>query len=132
MATPEQTVICFDFGLKKIGVAIGDTLICEARPLKILTSETKVRRFQLVEAVLGEWRPDLVVVGLPLTLDGKEQPASQHARRFANQVEGRFGYPVVLVDERNSSRQAQDFFDAGNQDDAIAAAIILQRYLDSL
>lgn len=128
----DYTFIAFDFGLKKIGVAIGDTLLKQARPLDILKSETKERRFELVSKVLEQWQPDYVVVGLPLTLDGQEQEASRHARRFANQLEGRFNCQVILVDERNSSMQAQTYFGAGTDDDAIAAAIVLQRHLDTL
>jgi len=129
---PEQTLLAFDFGLKKIGVAIGNTLTGQARPLRILRSETQDARFAQVAAVLAEWRPDCVVVGLPLTLSGEEQPASLQSRRFAHQIEGRFHLPVVLVDERGSSVEAQQRLAPREDDDAMAAAIILQRYLDRL
>lgn len=128
----EQTLLAFDFGLARIGVAIGNTLTARARPLCILRPATREQRFVQVGAVLEQWRPDGVVVGLPLTLDGAEQPASQHSRRFAHQIEGRFHLPVVLVDERGSSLEAQDLLGSHAPDDAMAAAVILQRYLDRL
>ncbi|WP_368646651.1 Holliday junction resolvase RuvX [Castellaniella ginsengisoli] len=128
----EQTLLAFDFGLKKIGVALGNTLTSQARPLCILTPVTREQRFDQVGALLAEWQPDRVVVGLPLTLDGGEQPASGHSRRFAHQIEGRFRVPVVLVDERGSSLEAQQILGTHAPDDAMAAAVILQRYLDQL
>ncbi|WP_322995632.1 Holliday junction resolvase RuvX [Castellaniella sp.] len=128
----EETLLAFDFGLKKIGVALGNTLTAQARPLCILTPGTRDQRFSQVAALLEAWQPDRVVVGLPLTLDGGEQLASQHSRRFAHQLEGRFHVQVVLVDERGSSREAQQILGTNAPDDAMAAAVILQRYLDTL
>ena len=140
----EIRYLAFDFGLKKIGVAVGDSLLKHARPLSTLKSETRQQRFEQVEELLKEWQPDQVVVGLPLTLDGGEQESSTHARRFANQLHGRYGLEVILVEEQNSSMEAQHLirqfkqFDArqarrfADEDDAVAAAVILQRHLDSL
>lgn len=140
----ETRYLAFDFGLKKIGVAIGDSLLRHARPLSIIKSETRQQRFAQVEAILSEWQPDQVIVGLPLTLEGEEQEASAQARRFANQLHGRYGLEVILVEEQNSSMEAQELirqfkqFDAkqarrfADEDDAVAAAVILQRHLDSL
>ncbi|MDO5666965.1 MAG: Holliday junction resolvase RuvX [Alcaligenaceae bacterium] len=140
----EIRYLAFDFGLKKIGVAIGDSLLRHARPLSIIKAETRQQRFSQIEALLSEWQPDQVIVGLPLTLDGKEQEASVRARRFANQLHGRYGLEVTLVEEQNSSMEAQDLirqfkqFDAkqarrfADDDDSVAAAVILQRHLDSL
>ncbi|WP_066455003.1 Holliday junction resolvase RuvX [Castellaniella caeni] len=127
---PEEVLLAFDFGLKKIGVALGNTLTGQARPLVILTPATRQLRFAQVAALLAEWQPDRIIVGLPLTLDGGEQPASQHSRRFARQLEGRFHLPVELVDERGSSLEAQRILGTHAADDAVAAAVILQRYLD--
>jgi putative Holliday junction resolvase len=129
---PEETLLCFDYGLKKIGVAIGNTLTRRARDLDILRSVTRDQRFAAIQCLLEEWRPERVVVGLPLTVDGQEQYASLRARRFANQLHGRFGVQVVLVDERGSSREAQELLGTHADDDAVAAAVILQRYLDAL
>lgn len=129
---PEQTLLGFDFGLRRIGVALGNTLTAQATPLCILTSVTREQRFSQVARLLDEWQPQCVVVGLPLTLEGAEQPATRHSRRFAQQLEGRFGLKVVLVDERGSSREAQELLQHHVPDDAAAAAVILQRYLDGV
>jgi len=131
-AMPEEILLAFDYGLKKIGVAVGNTLTRQARPLNILTPVTRQQRFAEIEALLAEWQPDRVVVGLPLTTDGNEQYASLRCRRFANQLHGRFGVTTELVDERGSSVQAQQIQGNNDPDDAVAAAIILQRYLDAL
>lgn len=128
---PEETLLAFDYGSKKIGVAIGNTLTGQARPLKIITSTTRDQRFGALAELLREWEPARVVVGLPLTLDGGEQPASVRCRRFANQLRGRFGIIVELVDERGSSVEAQELLGSHAADDAMAAAVILQRYLDA-
>ncbi|MYN14072.1 Holliday junction resolvase RuvX [Pusillimonas sp. TS35] len=128
----EQTLLAFDYGLRKIGVAIGNTLTRQARPLEILEPVTRVRRFAEIERLLREWQPDRVVVGLPLTTEGGEQYASLRSRRFANQLHGRYGVDVVLVDERGSSIEAQQILGTHAPDDAVAAAVILQRYFDAL
>jgi putative Holliday junction resolvase len=110
---------------------MGNTLLKQARPLDIILEATRDGRFKRIEALLKRWQPERLVVGLALATDGDEQYASQHCRRFARQLEGRFGLPVVLVDERGSSVEAQKI--TGNElDDAVAAAIILQRYFDAL
>lgn len=129
---PEQTLIAFDYGTKKIGVAIGNTLTRVARPLEIITSVTRDQRFADIARVLNEWQPDKVVVGLPLTETGEAQYATLRCRRFANQLHGRFGALVELVDERGSSMEAQELLGSNAPDDAVAAAVILQRYLDAL
>lgn len=129
---PEETLLAFDYGLKKIGVAVGNTLTRQARPLQILTPVTRDQRFAAIGALLTEWQPDRVVVGLPLALDGSEQYHSLRCRRFANQLHGRFGVITELVDERGSSMEAQSELRNNNPDDAVAAAIILQRYFDAL
>ena len=127
---PEETLLAFDYGAKKLGVALGNTLLKQARPLDLILEPTRDGRFARIAALLATWQPERLVVGLALATDGSEQYASQHCRRFARQLEGRFGIPVVLVDERGSSVEAQKI--TGNApDDAVAAAIILQRYFDA-
>ena len=127
---PEETLLAFDYGAKKLGVALGNTLLKQARPLDLILEPTRDGRFARIEALLETWQPERLVVGLALATDGSEQYSSQHCRRFARQLEGRFGIPVVLVDERGSSVEAQKI--TGNApDDAVAAAIILQRYFDA-
>src|SRR5690606_25695940 len=126
------TLLAFDFGEKKIGVAIGNTLTGQARPLEIIFSEVRDARFGRIAQLLEEWQPHRVVVGLALASDGGEQPATARCRRFANQLHGRFGVDVELVDERGSSMEAQQLLGTHAADDAVAATVILQRYLDAL
>ena len=129
---PDETLLAFDVGAKKIGVAMGNTLMREARPLEIIPAGTRDARFARIAALLKEWQPQRIVVGLSLAADGGDQPMTAHCRRFANQMHGRFGLPVVLVDERYSSMlaQSQRPLRRGEDDDALAAAVILQRYFD--
>ena len=127
---PEQTLLAFDYGAKKLGVALGNTLLKQAQPLDLILEPTRDGRFARIAALIKTWQPERMVVGLALATDGSEQYATQHCRRFARQLEGRYGIPVVLVDERGSSVEAQKI--TGNApDDAVAAAIILQRYFDA-
>ncbi|HBI82965.1 Holliday junction resolvase RuvX [Orrella sp. NBD-18] len=127
----EETLLAFDYGAKKLGVALGNSLLRQARPLDIILEQTRVGRFERIEKLIRTWKPDRVVVGLALEPDGSEHYPAGHCRRFARQIEGRFGIPVVMVDERGSSVEAQKI--TGNDhDDAQAAAIILQRYFDAL
>ncbi len=129
---PEETLLAFDYGTKKIGVAIGNTLTRLARPLDILVSTTREQRFAAIAQLLDTWQPERVIVGLPLATSGEEQYSSLRCRRFANQLHGRFGLQVELIDERGSSMEAQELLGSNAPDDAVAAAVILQRYLDAL
>lgn len=107
MNTPVQTLLGFDFGQKRIGVAVGNTLTGAARPLVTLTEATVDGRFARIEALLREWQPSALVVGRPLHPDGAAHEVTARAERFARQLQGRFGLPVSLVDERYSSVAAQ-------------------------
>lgn len=123
-----STVIAFDFGLKRIGVAVGNTLLRQATPLAVIEAATNDGKFAAIGAVLGEWEPDIAVVGLPLHPDGAEHEMSVRCRRFANQLNGRFGLSTVLVDERYSSAVLNQ--QRGQRIDSDAAALILQQYFD--
>ncbi len=127
-----ETLLGFDFGTRRIVVALGNTLTRRARPLEIIASEPVKARFARIEALIAEWQPDRLVVGLALNVDGDEQPATGRCRRFAAQLHGRFRLPVSLQDERGSSLEAQERQTRHAPDDAMAAAVILQRYLDAL
>jgi putative Holliday junction resolvase len=126
--TSAQTVLAFDFGLKRIGVAVGNTLLKQAQALSTIESETNQEKFAAIAAMMAEWKPALCVVGLPMHPDGTEHEMSMRCRRFANQLNGRFNVPVVLVDERYSSAVIAQR--RGERVDAQAAAIILQQYFD--
>jgi putative Holliday junction resolvase len=123
-----DTCIAFDFGLKRIGVALGNTLLGHAQPLMVISEATNEGKFQAIEKVLQTWQPTLLVVGLPLHPDGAEHEMTIRCRRFANQLRGRYGLETVLVDERYSSAVLSGR--RGERIDAQAAALILQQYFD--
>ena len=123
-----ETVLGFDFGLKRIGVAVGNTGIRQAQPLKVIMDATNDAKFTAIAALLKEWAPARCIVGLPLHPDGAEHDMTLRCRRFANQLHGRYGIDTVLVDERYSSAVIQQR--RGELIDAQAAAIILQQYFD--
>jgi putative Holliday junction resolvase len=123
-----ETVLAFDFGLKRIGVAVGNSLLQQAQPLAIIQAATNDAKFVAIEALVKEWQPTRCIVGLPRHPDGAENEMTQRCRRFANQLHGRFGVATVLVDERYSSAVIPQ--QRGELIDAQAAAIILQQYFD--
>lgn len=123
-----QTVLGFDFGLKRIGVAVGNSVIRQAQPLKIIAAATNDAKFAEIEVLIKEWHPAVCVIGLPRHPDGTEHVMSMRCRRFANQLQGRFNVNTVLVDERYSSAVIPQ--KRGELIDAQAAAIILQQYFD--
>ena len=101
------TVIAFDFGTFSIGAAIGQDVTRTASPLCSFKARDGIPNWQAIEKILNEWQPDLLVVGLPLNMDGTEQPLTARARKFANRLHGRFGYQVQLQDERLSTVEAK-------------------------
>ena len=127
---PEETLLAFDYGAKKLGVALGNTLLKQARALDLILEPTRVGRFARITALIDTLLPERIVVGLALSTDGSAQYASQPSRRFARPLERRYGIPVMLVDEPCSSVESQDITGRA-PDDAVAAAIILQRYFDA-
>lgn len=124
----EGSILGFDFGLKRIGVAVGNTLLFQARPLLVIDEASNDGKFAAIGKLLQEWQPLLCVVGFPSHPDGAEHEMSRRCRRFAHQLEGRFGVKTQLVDERYSS--AVISAKRGQVIDAEAAAIILQQYFD--
>ncbi|AKH90266.1 Holliday junction resolvase RuvX [Edwardsiella tarda] len=134
-----RTLLAFDFGTRSIGCAIGQELTGSARPLQSFKANEGIPDWQQIEKVLREWQPDLVVVGLPLNMDGSEQPLTQLARKFANRLHGRFGVQIALHDERLSTVEARAhlFADGGyralekGRVDAASAALILESWFDN-
>ena len=121
----------FDFGERRIGVATGQTRTGTATALLTLRWGPEAPLpWDRIAALIREWQPEAVVVGLPLHLDGSESALSARARRFARQIEGRFRLPVHLADERLSSWAAERGGARGEAVDAEAARIILQDWLD--
>lgn len=123
-----ETLLAFDFGLKRIGVAIGNTILRQAQPLTVIHAPTNDGKFAAIGRLIDEWKPARCVVGLPMHPDGTEHEMSARCRRFANQLHGRFGITPVLVDERYSSAVISQ--KRGDVIDAEAAAVILQQYFD--
>ncbi|MBQ5940313.1 MULTISPECIES: Holliday junction resolvase RuvX [unclassified Massilia] len=121
-------VFGFDFGVKRIGIAMGNTLTGQAQPLTVIKAVDNATRFQVIGDLIEQWRPARLVVGEPRHPDGAEHEMTARSRRFANQLHGRFNLPVDLVDERYSSAVIQA--KRGEVIDAKAAAIILQQYFD--
>ncbi len=101
------TVLAFDFGEKRIGVAVGDLSVGIAHPLTTITAAANRTRFAAIAALIREWQPVQLVVGLPAHADGAEHEVGRLARRFAQRLEGRFGIPTQFVDERLTSQAAQ-------------------------
>ncbi len=125
----ELTFLAFDYGLKRTGVASGNTVTRAATPQATIAAEG-VARFPIIEARIREWRPDALVVGVPFHPDGASHDNTLRAQKFARQLRGRFGLPVFEVDERYSTTQA---LASGAKDaDAASACIILEQYLRSL
>lgn len=125
----QQTFLALDFGLKRTGVAVGNRLLRRAEPRPTIRAEGDAR-FDRVAALLEEWQPDALVVGVPLHPDGTPHENTARAKKFARQLRGRFGLPVHEVDERYSTTEAVA---AGAADaDAGAACVILEQFLRNL
>lgn len=132
------TLLAFDFGTKSIGVAVGQRITGTARPLTALKANDGTPDWNLIERLLKEWQPDDVIVGLPLNMDGTEQPLTARARKFANKIHGRFGVSVKLHDERLSTVEARaGLFEHGGfralnkgSVDSASAVIILESYFE--
>ena len=133
-------VLGFDVGSRLTGVAVGNQITASARALATVPMRDDAPDWRQLDALQRTWLPHTLVVGLPLTLDGAEQPASRRARHFAQLLHARYALPVALIDERDSSREAAQRFAAGRAAgvrrrrdagaiDAQAAAIILERWL---
>ena len=134
------SVLAFDFGEQRIGVATGETVLKTAHPLLTINAEANDVRFSEIEKLIKEWQPSLLIVGLPTHLDGKPHTLTQLSKKFAQRLEGRFNLPVMMIDERLSSVEAsQNLRAAGIKAqeqkaliDAAAAQVILQSYFDQL
>lgn len=100
------TLLAFDYGRRRIGVAVGQSITCSARPLTTINCINQKPDWPLIEGLLTTWKPDALIIGLPMNMDGTEHEMSKAARRFSNQLHGRYGLPVELVDERLTSIEA--------------------------
>ncbi len=133
----KRTLMGFDYGRKRIGIAIGQELTGTASPLRTLSSRNARPDWEAIMALIGQWRPDALVVGIPLQMDDGEQEMTNAARRFARQLTGRSGLPVFTADERLSSIAATELgFQSGRgsargrmEIDDLAAKIILDTFM---
>lgn len=135
-----STVLAFDFGLQRIGVAVGEAELGTAHPLQGVAAHTQPGRFTAIERLVTEWKPSLLVVGRPLGEDGAPHEMTRRAEKFARQLNGRFRLPVELVDERYSSAEVESRIRAvygkrktaslarGKTLDSHAAQVILEQY----
>jgi len=128
-AATTSTVRCFlafDFGTRRVGVAVGNSLLRQAQPLKTVAAQGGAR-LAAIDALVHAWQPAALVVGVPFHPDGAEHENTQRARRFARQLHGRFRLPVNEVDERYSTTEA--LAEGAGDVDAASAAVILDQYL---
>lgn len=131
------TALAFDYGTRQIGVAVGQSITGSARELAPLRARDGVPDWLEVEKLLQEWKPDYIIVGLPLNMDATESDFAARARRFGNRLHGRFGFQVRMHDERLSTREAKaEAHELGihgnyadNPVDSIAARLILESWL---
>lgn len=138
-AIGQRTLLGFDFGEKSIGVAVAQEVTGSAAPLDALKAQDGIPQWQIIEALLNEWQPDLLVVGEPLNMDGSEQLLTARAKKFANRLHGRFGYQVKMQDERLTTVDAKAWlFENGGyralqkgKIDSISACLILESYMEA-
>ena len=124
-----RTFLSFDFGTRRVGVAVGNSLLGRAQPLETVAAQGQAR-FAALAALITEWHPDALVVGVPVHPDGAPHDNTLRARRFARQLHGRFGLPVHEVDERYTTTEALGM--GASDVDAAAAAVILDQFLRQL
>ena len=133
-----RQILAFDFGTKSIGVAVGSELTGTASLLSAFKAQDGTPNWELVEKLIKEWQPQLLLVGLPLNMDGTEQPFTARARKFANRLHGRFGLPVELQDERLTTTEARSqlFAEGGFRNlakdkvDSLSAKIIFESWYE--
>lgn len=136
---PDEVYIGFDFGYKRIGMAVGQKITRKASPLATINANKGVPDWQNLQKVLNEWRPQALIVGVPTCIDGTEQYTTKLAEKFAKQLEKQFSLPVYLVDERLSTIEAREIlFSAGGYKkiqksaiDSVAACVILEQWLQA-
>ena len=135
---PWETLLGFDFGVKNIGVAVGQRVTRTANALKPLRAKDGIPNWQVVEQLIIEWQPDAFIVGIPFNMDGSLSEMAQRARKFGNRLKGRFVKPWHPVDERLSSNEAKEWAYRLNHKgnfssrpvDSIAAQILLESWMN--
>lgn len=120
--------MAFDFGTTKIGVAIGQKITGTATPVAVVKARDGIPQWLVIDRLVEEWQPTVLVVGLPINMDGTESDMSKAATRFSRRLHGRYGISIELMDERLSTFEAREF-ESPDQLDAIAAKLILETWL---
>ncbi len=136
----EGNIIGFDFGQKRIGVAIGNNISKSAQALITIESTSSNQKFEVIQKIMDEWQPVSIVVGVPFNVDGSEHKVTNLCKKFAKQLEQKYALPIYLIDERYTSIEASYEIQDKKIDlkkkklliDQIAAKIILQSYLDQI
>ncbi len=123
------TLLCFDFGTKRIGAAVGQTLTDTATPLEIIPVRNNRPDWDRIGALIAEWQPQALVVGNPLNIDGSRHPITDRADAFARKLHGRYRLPVKRADERLSTVEAHSRQQNGDAVDHVAAQVILEGWL---
>lgn len=122
-------VMAFDFGLQKIGIAVGQPITATATPITIIKATDGIPDWRTIERLIDEWQPVLLVIGLPLNMDDSESTMSYLAKKFARRLNGRFNIPFEMMDERLTSFEARQALKKGSEPfDHIAAKLILESY----
>ena len=139
-STQPSIILAFDFGLRRIGVACGDTVSRNASPLEAVPAGPNGPRWELIDSLMREWQPSLAVIGLPYNVNGSDSDMTRAARAFAAELEQRFLIKTAMIDERYSSLEAQARLKAARESglkrrrvvkadvDAAAACVILERW----
>ena len=122
-------VMAFDFGMRKIGVAVGQPITATATPVTIITATDGIPDWRIIEQLIDEWQPVLLVIGLPLNMDNSESNMSRLARKFARKLNGRFNIAFEMMDERLTSFEVRSAGkDASSPFDHLSAQLILESY----
>ncbi|MCZ6803771.1 MAG: Holliday junction resolvase RuvX [Proteobacteria bacterium] len=124
-----QTLLCFDYGEKRIGTAVGQTITATATALETIKVINTKPDWEIINRLISEWEPNILIVGHPFTLDGARQKMTDAAERFSRQLKGRFKIPVELIEEQLSSYEARRELESTRDLDPVAARLILETWL---
>src|SRR3990167_2833722 len=136
MSKTINIIMGFDFGMKRIGIAIGQTITKTTNPITTISAKNGTPQWDHIKKLIDKWSPDALIVGIPFNMDGTEQPLSQHARQFAQTLREHYHLPVYEMDERLTTKSAREhLFNEGGyqalldgQVDRLAAQLILQNW----
>jgi putative holliday junction resolvase len=123
-----MTILAFDYGTRRVGVAVGNSVSKVGQALKVIVAPNVDALFREIDSLIKEWQPDQLIVGIPVYPDGAEHEMTAKARRFGNQLTGRFNLPIEWVDERYTSVVLEEDYRMQDNLDAHSAALILEQY----